>query len=66
MIVYAVTYSVGLYSGYKELVGVYSTIEKAESMKQLDMEHHSIRSEFKYSIKPIEIDKTVNEVYQEW
>ena len=66
MTVYAVIYTVGLYSGYKELIGVYRTIEKAESMKQLDMKHHSIRSEFGYSIKPIEIDKTVNEVYQEW
>lgn len=66
MTVYAVIYTVGLYSGYKELIGVYSTIEKAERMKQLDMKYHAIRSEWGYSIIPIEIDKTVNEVYQEW
>lgn len=66
MKIYAVIYTVGLYSGYKELIGVYSTTEKAERMKQLDMKHHAIRSEWGYSIIPIEIDKTVNEVYQEW
>lgn len=66
MKVYAVIYTVGLYSGYKELVGIYSTIEKANSMAQLDMKHHGMRTEFGYSISPIEIDKTVNEVYQEW
>ena len=66
MTVYAVIYTVGLYSGYKELIGVYSTIEKAESMKQLDMKHDGIRNERGYSIEPIEIDRTVNKVYQEW
>ena len=66
MIVYAVTYTVGLYSGFKELIGVYSSEDKAKKMKQVDMKHNAIRSDRGYSITPIEIDKTVNEVYQEW
>lgn len=66
MTVYALVYTIGLYSGYKELIGVYSSKDKAESMKKLDMKQHGIRNELGYSITPIKIDKTVNEVYQEW
>ena len=66
MIIYALTYTVGLYSGYKELIGVYSSKDKAEKMKQFDIKRHGIRNESGYAIKLIEIDKTVNEVYQEW
>ena len=65
MKVYAVIYSVGLSSGYNELVGVYSTIEKAEEIKKTDMKRRC-RNDWHYSITPITIDKTVNEVYQEW
>ena len=66
MTVYALIYTKGFYSGFKELVGVYTSKERAEKMKQIDIENHGIRAEFGYSIKPIEIDKTVNETYQEW
>lgn len=66
MTVYVLIYTVGLYSGYKELIGVYSSKDKAERMKQIDIKQHGMRTEFRYSIKSIEIDKTVNEVYQEW
>lgn len=66
MQLYALVYTVGLYSGFKELIGVYSSKDKAEKMKQLNMKSNGIRSERGYSIHPIEIDKTVNTVYQEW
>lgn len=66
MTVYALIYTRGLYSGFKELVGVYSSKEKAERMKEVDIKQHGMRVDFGYSIKPIEIDKTVNKVYQEW
>lgn len=65
MTVYAVIYTVGFYAGHKELIGIYSTEDKAKAKKQADMKRNC-RFEFNYSIKPIEIDKTVNEVYQEW
>ena len=66
MTVYALVYTVGLYSGHKELIGVYSSRDNAERIKQIDIKQHGMRTEFGYSIKAIEIDKTVNEVYQEW
>lgn len=65
MKIYAVIYTVGFYTGYNELVGIYSTEDKANAMKQVDMKR-KCRNEWNYSIKSIEIDKTVNEVYQEW
>ena len=65
MTVYAVTYTVGFYAGHKELIGIYSTKEKAEAKKQLDIKQHC-RIEWNYSIRPIEIDKTYNAIYQEW
>lgn len=64
-IVYAVIYTVGYSSGHKELIGIYSTEVKAKKMQQVDMKQNC-RNEWNYSIKPIKIDKTVNEVYQEW
>lgn len=65
MTVYAVTYTIGLSSGYSELVGVYSTEDVAKEMKQADMKRNC-RNEWHYSINPIQVDKTVNKVYQEW
>lgn len=65
MQVYAVTYTVGFYAGHKELIGIYSTAEKAIQAKQADMQRNN-HNPLGYAIKSIEIDKTVNEVYQEW
>ena len=65
MTVYAVIYTIGISSGHKELIGVYSTEDKAEEMKQANMKRNG-RNEWHYSIEPIKIDKTINKVYQEW
>ena len=65
MTVYAVIYTVGFFTGHKELIGIYSSKDKAEIMKQVDIKR-SCRIEWNYSIKPIDIDKTVNKIYQEW
>lgn len=65
MIVFALICSVGVSTGYKELIGLYSTQEKAEEMKQVDM-RKTIRGEWHYSIKPVEINKTLKITYDEW
>lgn len=65
MNIYVVTYTVGFYSGYSELVGIYSSVDKANTMKQLDMKH-KCRNEWNYSVTPIEVDKTINKTYKEW
>ena len=65
MKIYAVIYTVGFYAGHKELIGIYSSEDKAEKMKQADMKRNC-RNEWNYSIKSIEVDKTVNDVYMEW
>lgn len=65
MEVYALTYTVGYYSGYKELVGVYSTKDKAEKAKQFDMKQNG-RNEWNYKINPLHVDKTVKETFMEW
>lgn len=65
MTVYALTYKVGISSGYENLIGVYSTIEKADSIKQKDMKCKA-NMEWHYHITPIEIDKTVNKTIREW
>ena len=65
MKIYAVTYTVGFYSGHSELVGIYSSVDKANTIKQLDMKQ-KCRNEWNYSVTPIEVDKTINETYKEW
>lgn len=65
MTVYALTYMIGISSGYETLIGIYSTIEKAEEIKQKDMKLKA-SMEWHYHITPIEIDKTVNETIREW
>lgn len=65
MTIYVVTYTVGFDSGYSELVGIYSSVDKANTMKQLDMKQ-KCRNEWHYSVTPIEVDKTINKTYKEW
>lgn len=65
LIVYALTCTVGISSGYKKLIGVYSTLGVAEKAKQTDAKQNAL-SEWHYSIQPITVDKTVNETYVEW
>lgn len=65
MTVFVLICSEGVSTGYHELIGLYSTQEKAEEMKQVDM-LKTIRGEWHYSIKPVEIDKTLKIIYDEW
>lgn len=65
MKVYALIFSVGISSGYKELIGLYSTEEKAEEIKRKHMKE-TAHSEWHYSIKAAEVDKEICEVYDEW
>ena len=68
MKVYVLTYTVGLSSGFSELVGIYSTKEKAEQAKKRDMSEITIRFrlEDNYSIDEIELDKAINYTYADW
>lgn len=65
MIVYALHCTVGISSGYKKIIGVYSTREKAEDAKAKHMKATTIM-EWHYKITPIEVDKTLNITYVEW
>ena len=65
MIVFALICTVGFSTGYKQLIGLYSTKEKAEEAKQNDA-RKTIRGEWHYSIKEVTIDKTLKIVYDEW
>ena len=65
MTVYAVIYTCGYSSGYKELIGVYNTKKKAEVERDRDM-NTTVRPAWNYSIKPIEVDKTIKITYMEW
>ena len=65
MTVYVLTYAVGMYSGHKELIGIYDTPEKATKAKEKDMRERG-RFEWNFTTTPIQINKTINEVYMEW
>ena len=65
MKVFALICSVGVSSGYKELIGLYSTKEKAEETKKKNA-RKTIRGEWHYSIKEVEVDKDLCKVYDEW
>lgn len=63
--VYAVLYACNYASGYKELIGVYDTKQRAEEARNQDIEQ-TVRPVWNYAIKPITINKTVNITYMEW
>lgn len=65
MKVFALICSVGVSSGYKELIGLYTTVEKAEESKKKNIKE-TIRGEWHYSIKEVEVDKEICEIYDEW
>ena len=65
MKVFALIFTVGISSGYKELIGLYSTAEKAEESKRKHMKK-TANTEWHYSVKEIRVDKEVCEVYVEW
>lgn len=62
---FALTFTMGISSGYSKLIGLYTTKEKAEKEKERDMKK-TANSEWNYSITEIAIDKPVNITYNEW
>lgn len=65
MKVFVLIFSIGLSSGHNDLIGIYSSLNKADESKKKHMiknaygEHH-------YSIQEIEINKDLNITYDEW
>lgn len=67
MKVYALHYTVGVSTGYKELVGIYSTVEELEKGREKDKKDYDVCRIFgDYIIEEIEINKNINKVYCEW
>ncbi len=65
MKVFALVFTIGLSSGYEELIGLYSTKEKAEEKTENHMKKNG-HAKHHYEIKEIEIDKEVNITLAEW
>ena len=65
MKVFALTLTVGIASGSETLLGLFSTAEKAETIKQ---EHSKANGygEYHYDITDLELDKEVNITLAEW
>ena len=65
MKVYALIFTIGLSSGYEELIGIYDTTEKVEKIKEKHMKKNG-HAKHHYKIKEIEINKEVNITIAEW
>ena len=65
MKVYVLIFTIGLSSGYKELIGIYDTTERAEEIKEKHMKKNG-HANHHYKIEAIEINKTINNVFMEW
>ena len=65
MKVYALVFTIGISSGYKQLIGIYDDWNKANEALDKDMKicchanHH-------YSIHEIELNEEVNITFAEW
>lgn len=56
---------VGISTGYEELIGMFSSTEKAEKVKSKHMKKYG-HAEHHYSIKGIELNKEINYTITEW
>ena len=65
MYVYAVVFTLGLTTGSKELIGLYSTYEKATDAMKKHMEQHA-NAKHHYGIHEIGVDEEENIVFAEW
>lgn len=65
MEVYLLIFEVGLSSGYKKLLGIFETKEKAEEIMEKHMKKHCY-SKHHYSIKDVEVNKETNIIFAEW
>lgn len=65
MKVFALTFTIGISSGYEELFGLFSTKEKAEEKAERHAKKYG-HAKHHYKIEEIEIDKEVNITIFEW
>ena len=65
MKVYALTLSVGIATGSETLLGIFSTAEKAEAIKQIHSKAHGY-AEYHYDITDLELDKELDITLAEW
>lgn len=65
MKVYALIFTIGISSGYEELIGIFDSIEKAEKFKSKHIKKYA-HAEHHYSIKEIELNKEINYTITEW
>lgn len=63
--IFALIHTCGISSGYKELIGLYSSEEKASEAKVDDAQARG-RALWHYSIEPVPVDKAVHRTYDEW
>ena len=65
MKVFALTLTVGIASGSATLLGLFSTVEKAEATKQKHSKAHGY-GEYHYDITDLELDKELDITIAEW
>lgn len=65
MTVFAVVSCVGMVTGHKSLIGLYTTKKKAEAVKKRLINRNQLFP-WSYSIIELETDKTLDIVYAEW
>ena len=65
MTVYALTLSVGIATGSETLLGLFSTTEKAEAIKQIHSKAYG-HAEYHYDITDLELDKELDITLAEW
>ena len=63
--VYAVVFTIGLITGSKELIGLYSDFDKATEAMNKHMKQHA-HAKHHYGIHEIGVDKEENIVFAEW
>lgn len=65
MTVYALTLSVGIATGSETLLGLFSTAEKAEAIKQKHSKAHGY-GEYHYDITDLALDEELDITLAEW
>ena len=63
--VYILTFEIGISSGYKQLLGIYETKEKAEEVLEKHM-RTNFSSRRNYFVNALELNKEVNITISEW
>ena len=67
MKIFVLCYKTGVSVGYKEIIGIYNSMEELEKGKMKDKEeYYACRLNGEYFIEVIEINKNINRVYNVW